>query len=101
MGINKRFIEKVLDTEFIQNYERGYFYTDYGHSFDKTIFYGNEWTLQIFNVLWFTVMDLATGNFILAAILVYVLEEIIWRVRAAIGQRNIVAKTMIDDRFLI
>ena len=53
-----------------------YFATDYGHSFDKTIFYGNEWTLQLFNVMFFCVMDLATNNFVLSSVLVYLMEEV-------------------------
>ncbi|KAG7282199.1 hypothetical protein CRUP_034946 [Coryphaenoides rupestris] len=71
------------------------------HSFSDVLFYGNEATLLIFDTLFFCVVDLATQNFVLAAILTYVQQMIFRQIRGALGRRNLANKTLVDERFLI
>lgn len=51
-------------------------FADEGHSFSDVLYYGNEATLLIFDMLFFAVVDLATQNFVLAAILTYLQQEV-------------------------
>ena len=45
--------------------------TDPGYSFDSVLFYGNEWSLLLLDILVFAVVDLIAENYILAAIITY------------------------------
>ena len=45
--------------------------SDNGHSFDAVLFFGNELTLLTFDILVFSIIDLASGNFVLAGVLTY------------------------------
>ena len=48
--------------------------TDKGSSsFTSVIFYGNEWSLLLFDVLLFAIVDLVSQNFVLAAIITYII----------------------------
>ena len=53
-----------------------YYFTDDGHSFDQVLFYGHESMLIIFEVLLFGVIDLMAGNYVLSAILLYIIMEV-------------------------
>ncbi|ELU18582.1 hypothetical protein CAPTEDRAFT_105851, partial [Capitella teleta] len=99
--VDRSLYEKILDTEIIQDFNSGFFYIDHGHSFDRALFYGQERRLLLFNILTFCLMDLITSNFALAAFLTFLLDEVTWRVRQAIGRSNISKKTLIDDAFLL
>jgi len=50
--------------------------TDDGHSFDRVLFYGNEMTLIIFDMLAFCVSDLIFQNYVVAGIITYLLAEV-------------------------
>ena len=50
--------------------------TDDGHSFDQVLFFGHETTLTIFEILLFTVIDILSQNFILAAVITFVFMEV-------------------------
>lgn len=52
------------------------FLADEGHSFSDVLYYGNEATLLIFDMLFFSVVDLASQSFVLAATLTYVQQEV-------------------------
>lgn len=53
-----------------------FFYIDEGYSFSSVLYYGNEATLLIYDLLFFCVVDLACQNFILAAFLTYLQQEV-------------------------
>ena len=50
--------------------------TDNGHSFDKVLFFGNERTLLLFDILLFCILDLIVHNFVLAGILTYLFDYV-------------------------
>uniref|UniRef100_A0A2K5QQ86 Transmembrane protein 67 n=1 Tax=Cebus imitator TaxID=2715852 RepID=A0A2K5QQ86_CEBIM len=72
-----------------------------GYSFSSVLYYGNEATLLIFDLLFFCVVDLACQNFILAAFLTYLQQEIFRYICNTVGQKNLASKTLVDQRFLI
>lgn len=103
---------------------------DEAHSFSDLLYYGNEATLLIFDTLFFCVVDLGSQNFVLASVLTYVQQMVsIWCVysvlpvtvltracikkkkshslqifrliRNTLGRKNLVNKTLVDERFLI
>ncbi|KAH0517635.1 Meckelin [Microtus ochrogaster] len=73
---DKLLLERVLGMEFMEPMERSIFYNDEGHSFSSVLYYGNEATLLIFDLLFFCVVDLACQNFVLASFLTYLQQEI-------------------------
>ncbi|XP_078543168.1 meckelin [Lissotriton helveticus] len=97
----KLWLEKILGMEFMEPYDKSIFYNDESHSFSEALFYGNESTLFIFDMLFFSVVDLASQNFILAAVLTYMQQQMFRFIRNTLGQRNLAAKTLVDERFLI
>ncbi|XP_017308711.1 meckelin [Ictalurus punctatus] len=98
---DKLFFERVIGMEFIEPLDKSIFYNDDSHSFAEVLFYGNEATLLIFDTLFFSVVDLCSQNFILAAVLTYVQQMIFRLIRNVSGRRNLARKTLVDKRFLI
>lgn len=98
---DKTLLESIMDTEFLDASEKGYFYNDNGHSFDQCLFYGNEITLLLFDTLLFCIVDLIAKNFVLAGIITYVIIEIVALIRDHGGRKNLAKKTLVDERFLI
>lgn len=98
---DKLLLERILGMEFMEPMEKSIFYNDEGYSFSNVLYYGNEATLLIFDLLFFCVVDLACQNFILAACLTYLQQEIFRFLRNTIGQKNLASKTLVDQRFLI
>ncbi|XP_074843042.1 meckelin [Carettochelys insculpta] len=98
---DKLLLERVLGMEFMEPMEKSIFYNDEGHSFSDVLFYGNEATLLIFDILFFSVVDLASQSFVLAAVLTYLQQEIFRFIRNTAGQKNLASKTLVDERFLI
>ncbi|XP_019747671.1 meckelin-like isoform X2 [Hippocampus comes] len=98
---DKLALERIMGMEFLEPNDKSIFYNDEGHSFGDTLYYGNEGTLLIFDTLFFCVVDLASQNFVLAAVLTYLQQMIFERIRNSFGRRNLVNKTLVDDRFLI
>ncbi|KAL6094280.1 hypothetical protein STEG23_009414 [Scotinomys teguina] len=98
---DKLLLEKVLGMEFMEPMEKSIFYNDEGHSFSSVLYYGNEATLLIFDLLFFCVVDLACQNFVLASFLTYLQQEIFRFIRNTVGQKNLTTKTLVDERFLI
>ncbi|GFN86065.1 meckelin [Plakobranchus ocellatus] len=97
----KTFLEKILDTEFLELADKGIFYNDNGHSFDNVLFYGNEMMLIIFDTLFFCVVDYIFTDYVLAGILTYLITELICLIRDIGGKKNLAKKTLVDERFLI
>uniref|UniRef100_A0A8B9DI03 Transmembrane protein 67 n=2 Tax=Anser cygnoides TaxID=8845 RepID=A0A8B9DI03_ANSCY len=98
---DKLLLERILGMEFMEPIEKSIFYNDEGHSFDDVLYYGNETTLLIFDILFFSIVDLASQSFVLAAILTYLQQEIFRFIRNTVGQKNLTSKTLVDERFLI
>ncbi|KFV55789.1 Meckelin, partial [Tyto alba] len=96
---DKLLLERILGMEFMEPIEKSLFYNDEGHS--KILYYGNEATLLIFDILFFSIVDLASQSFVLAAILTYLQQEIFRFIRNTLGQKNLASKTLVDERFLI
>ncbi|KAK4828231.1 hypothetical protein QYF61_024726 [Mycteria americana] len=98
---DKLLLERILGMEFMEPIEKSIFYNDEGHSFSDVLYYGNETTLLIFDILFFSIVDLASQSFVLAAILTYLQQEIFRFIRNTLGQKNLASKTLVDERFLI
>ncbi|KAM6171620.1 meckelin isoform 1-T1 [Erethizon dorsatum] len=98
---DKLLLERILGMEFMEPMEKSIFYNDESYSFSSMLYYGNEATLLIFDLLFFSVVDLACQNFILAAFLTYLQQEIFRFIRNTVGQKNLASKTLVDQRFLI
>ncbi|XP_030605522.1 meckelin isoform X2 [Archocentrus centrarchus] len=98
---DKLMFESVIGMEFLEPTEKSIFYNDEAHTFSNVLYYGNEATLLIFDTLFFCVVDLGSQSFVLAAVLTYVQQVIFRLLRNSLGQKNLVNKTMVDERFLI
>lgn len=98
---DKLLLERILGMEFMEPMEKSIFYNDESHSFSSVLYYGNEATLLIFDLLFFCVVDLACQNFVLASFLTYLQQEIFRFIRNTVGQKNLATKTLVDERFLI
>lgn len=100
---DKMFLETVLDVEFQDGLanEKALFYSDTGHSFDSVMLYGHEFSLTIFEVLVFSFTDLFTGDFLISALVTYIVTKAIAVIRYTLGKKNLATKTLIDRRFLI
>ncbi|NXI58330.1 MKS3 protein, partial [Chloroceryle aenea] len=98
---DKLLLERILGMEFMEPIEKSIFYNDEGHSFSEVLYYGSETTLLIFDILVFSVVDLASQSFVLAAILTYLQQEVFRFIRNTLGQKNLASKTLVDERFLI
>ncbi|XP_049637892.1 meckelin [Suncus etruscus] len=98
---DKLLLERILGIEFMEPVEKSIFYNDENYSFNNVLYYGNEAILLIFDLLFFCVVDLACQNFILAACLTYLQQEIFRFIRNTVGQKNLASKTLVDQRFLI
>ncbi|XP_075438837.1 meckelin isoform X2 [Ascaphus truei] len=98
---DKLLLERILRMEFMEPMDKSIFYNDETHSFSDVLFYGNESTLLIFDTLFFSIVDITSQNFVLAAILTYLQQEFFRLLRGAMGKKNLASKTLIDERFLI
>ncbi|XP_069847161.1 meckelin isoform X1 [Dipodomys merriami] len=98
---DKLLLERILGMEFMEPMEKSIFYNDESYSFSSMLYYGNEATLLTFDLLFFCVVDLACQNFILAAFLTYLQQEVFRFIRNTVGQKNLATKTLVDQRFLI
>uniref|UniRef100_A0A8C9X1H5 Transmembrane protein 67 n=1 Tax=Sander lucioperca TaxID=283035 RepID=A0A8C9X1H5_SANLU len=98
---DKLMFERVIGMEFLEPSEKSIFYNDEAHSFSDVLFYGNEATLLIFDTLFFCVVDLGSQSFVLAAVLTCVQQMIFRLIRNTLGRKNLVRKTLVDERFLI
>ncbi|KFP15504.1 Meckelin, partial [Egretta garzetta] len=98
---DKLLLERILGMEFMEPIEKSVFYTDERQSFTDVLYYGNETTLLIFDILFFSIVDLASQSFVLAAILTYLQQEIFSFIRNTLGRKNLASKTLVDERFLI
>ncbi|XP_057592336.1 meckelin isoform X3 [Hippopotamus amphibius kiboko] len=98
---DKLLLERILGMEFMEPMEKSIFYNDESYSFSSVLYYGNEATLLLYDLMFFCVVDLACQNFILASFLTYLQQEIFRFIRNTVGQKNLASKTLVDQRFLI
>uniref|UniRef100_A0A672G4C2 Transmembrane protein 67 n=1 Tax=Salarias fasciatus TaxID=181472 RepID=A0A672G4C2_SALFA len=98
---DKLMFERLIGMEFLEPSDKSIFYNDEAHSFSDVLFYGNEATLLIFDTLFFCVVDLGSQSFVLAAVLTYLQQTVFRILRNSLGRKNLVSKTLVDERFLI
>ncbi|XP_078397364.1 meckelin [Cetorhinus maximus] len=98
---DKLLLERLIGMELHEPIDKSIFYNDENFTFTDVLYYGNESTLLIFDTLFFCVVDIAAQNFILAAFLTYVQQKVIHFIRLAVGRKNLAAKTLVDERFLL
>ena len=77
-----------------------------GEAISSILFYGNELTLVIFEILSFLTFDLAfsnayVGSYFISAAITFLIYRGFTVMRRSLGQRNLSQKTLIDERFLI
>lgn len=68
----KSIIEQIMDCE-LQTYineSKGIFYIDNGHSFDKVLFYGNEFLLATFELMLFCLVLILTNDFLFSILII-------------------------------
>ncbi|XP_077577449.1 meckelin-like isoform X3 [Stigmatopora nigra] len=94
-------LETVMDLELLEPFEKSIFYNDRASSFSDVLFYGQETTLLVFDMLFFCVVDLAYQNFVLAGILTFIEQMIFQVICVYFGKKNLVYKTQVDGLFLI
>nr|XP_015223564.1 PREDICTED: meckelin-like [Lepisosteus oculatus] len=99
---DKLFLEKIMNYEFQQPVEKSIFYNDPdGIVFSKVLYYSSELILLLFDTLLFCIISLGSQNAVLAAILTYVIQQVLEFLRYYISRRNLSSKTLVDQRFLI
>ena len=100
---DKLLFEHILNKELkeLPPPDKAIFYNDDGRSFNSVLFYGNEWTLMLFDLLVFAVMDLASKDFVFAGIFTYLVTKFLTILRDNLGRKNLTRKTLVDERFLI
>ncbi|XP_039608640.1 meckelin-like [Polypterus senegalus] len=98
---DKLLVEKIISMEFLEPMEKSIFYNDDAYSFTDVLYYGNEASLLIFDTLFFCIVDIASESYVLAAVLTYFQQRFFKMIRSIAGRKNLVAKTMVDDRFLL
>uniref|UniRef100_A0A336LUV8 CSON013682 protein n=1 Tax=Culicoides sonorensis TaxID=179676 RepID=A0A336LUV8_CULSO len=99
----KSIIEQIMDCE-LQTYineSKGIFYIDNGHSFDKVLFYGNEFLLATFELMLFCLILILTDDFLFSILIVGISFKIFSAVVEKFSKTNLAKKTLIDKRFLI
>ncbi|KAM4722988.1 meckelin-like [Rhinophrynus dorsalis] len=98
---DKLFLEHVLDIEFQQPIEKSVFFNDDSCHFSRTLFYGNELVLLLFDTLLFCIVDLGTQNFVLATIITFIVQMFVKVLRSHFGKKNVSRQTMVEEKFLI
>lgn len=98
---DKLLLERILDMEIKMPLEKGFFYKDDRKSFTQVLLYGVEWSLLLFDLFMFAIIDMAASNYILAALITYFVEVFIVTARDTLGKKNLARKTLVHERFLI
>ncbi|CAF1194078.1 unnamed protein product [Rotaria sordida] len=101
-------LEKILNCEFRNtrtsaslDQTESIFYIDPDRNFTKAIFAGYENSLFIWNMATFLFIDYFAFNYVLAAIITYLLNLIAAQIRQSLGHQNLANKTLIPKNFLI
>ncbi|XP_077294950.1 meckelin [Arctopsyche grandis] len=101
----KHFLERIFDIELMDegNYKTLFLYNTSGdsQSFQRTIWYGQEWTLVTFDLYLFCLVQITTGSYVVAALVTAVVWKFLEMCRQYAGKKNLAKKTLVDERFLI
>lgn len=57
--------------------------SDPGYPFTEVLLYGHEWSLLSLEMLLFSVVDLASHNFVLAAVITFVITQVMVAARSS------------------
>ncbi|XP_039264692.2 meckelin-like [Styela clava] len=98
---DKLFLEKLLNIEFQEPIDKAFFTIDDAYSFADILFYGHEFALLVFDILLFSLVDYGSKNFVLAAVITYIVGGVFKSLRGILGRYNLARKTLIDKRLLI
>ncbi|CAF3802666.1 unnamed protein product [Rotaria magnacalcarata] len=105
---NRFLLERMLDYEFrvrtrsdFDGQIDNFLYVDNEKTFTNILFCGEQSTLVIWNMITFLFIDILAQNYILAAILTYVIDFIVVGIRNSFGRNNLSKKTLIPKNFLI
>ena len=69
-------------------------------SFTNVTLYGIELPLLLLNIMVFALSDIAFNNTFISALIVWLVEQFIVRLRTWMGAKNMTQKTLVDERFL-
>jgi meckelin len=97
----KVLVERIVDLELHSPEDRCLFYEDPSASFSRLLFYGQEWSLWQLEFLVFAFIDMLATDYVLAAIITFIVARCVSLFRDVLGRRNIKRKTLVDERFLI
>ena len=80
------------------------FYKDKGENFDDVLFIGMELEFLIFVIyvweMWVIALQRYSQSMPMSIFLTYVMEQLFFRVRVFLGEKNVAKKAVIDNRFL-
>ncbi|CAF4828802.1 unnamed protein product [Rotaria sp. Silwood1] len=105
----RRFLGKLLNYDFQTSALIGMaeealesrFFIDDEKNFTAALFTGHENSLFVWNMATFLFIDYFAFNYVLAAIITYLLNLIAVKMRLSFGRRNLSRKTLIPKNFLI
>jgi hypothetical protein len=69
-------------------------------SFENQLYSSLDFSIVVLNFLWWFLFEHYTKNSVLAVGFVYVMERTVRYLRAVLGQKNLVKKAFIDERFM-
>ncbi|CAF0912475.1 unnamed protein product [Rotaria sordida] len=105
---NRYLLEKIFNYEFQTSLNSGLsgnmdnlLFIDNEKIFTKILFYGEENSLFIWNTITFLFIDFISSNYVLAAIITFLLNLIAVGLRNSFGRRNLSKKTLIPRELLI
>lgn len=70
-------------------------------NFEKVLYMSLDFELVLLYILWFIFLELYTENAVLSIFLVYLIEKAFRQLRQFLGARNLIRKSMFDERFLM
>ncbi|CAF0721030.1 unnamed protein product [Adineta steineri] len=101
---NRYLVEKLFNYEFqigMTGYNDSLFFVDNEKTFTEILFYGEENSLFIWNIITFLFIDFLSSNYVLAAIITYLLNLIAVALRNSFGRKNLSKKTLVPRELLI
>jgi len=99
----KRYWEQLVGWPPEQQYgaQRSIFLEDVSGRFKRLLLAGREADMVLLAVLTYATLDMATSSTFVAIFATYAIDVAVRAVRAELATRNIAAKTLLDDRFLL
>jgi hypothetical protein len=70
-------------------------------NFSRTLLGGLDWQVLILMILFFTVFNIAIGDTVISALIIYSMEKILTWVRGSIGERILSRNKLVDEKFLL